>query len=64
MRCVPFVKPCCEPWRVLQAQRLFRDRLVDDEARTRFDGMLGAQMRSAWGHTPNLARVGSMSSRA
>ncbi|CAM9184751.1 unnamed protein product, partial [Discosporangium mesarthrocarpum] len=40
-----------------EAQRLFRDRLVDPEAEGRFDGMLNAQLRSVWRHTPSLAEV-------
>ena len=40
-----------------QAQRLFRDRLADSESRTRFDGMLNAQLRSTWNHTANLTGV-------
>ena len=40
-----------------QAQRLFRDRLADSESRTRFDGMLNAQLRSVWSHTADLAGV-------
>lgn len=40
-----------------QAQRLFRDRLADSESRTRFDGMLNAQLRASWGHTANLNEV-------
>lgn len=41
----------------VQAQRLFRDRLVDSDSRTRFDGMLNAQLRSVWGHTTDLTGV-------
>lgn len=40
-----------------QAQRLFRDRLADSESRTRFDGMLNAQLRASWGHTATLNGV-------
>lgn len=40
-----------------QAQRLFRDRLADTESRTRFDGMLNAQLRSVWSHTADLTGV-------
>ncbi|CAM9408681.1 unnamed protein product, partial [Ectocarpus fasciculatus] len=41
-----------------EAQRLFRDRLADSDSRTRFDGMLNAQLRSVWGHTADLTGVG------
>lgn len=40
-----------------QAQRLFRDRLADSDSRTRFDGMLTAQLRSVWSHTADLTGV-------
>ncbi|CAM9278979.1 unnamed protein product, partial [Hapterophycus canaliculatus] len=40
-----------------EAQRLFRDRLVDADSRTRFDGMLNTQLRSVWGHTADLTGV-------
>ncbi|CAM9375243.1 unnamed protein product, partial [Choristocarpus tenellus] len=31
-----------------EAQRLFKDRLVDPESEGRFEGMLNAQLRSVW----------------
>ncbi|CAM9392956.1 unnamed protein product, partial [Phaeothamnion confervicola] len=33
-----------------EAQRLFRDRLVDSDSVARFDSMLGNQLRTAWRH--------------
>lgn len=42
---------------LLQAQRLFRDRLADSDSRTRFDGMLTTQLRSVWSHTADLTGV-------
>ena len=46
---------------LLQAHRLFSDRLVDSKQRARFDGMLKAQLRSSWGHTADLVGVREIS---
>jgi dynein heavy chain 2 len=37
-----------------EAQRLFRDRLVDSDSRAKFDGMLFPLLRAQWGYTCNL----------
>lgn len=40
---------------VYEAQRLFRDRLVDAESESRFDSLLAGLLRAHWKHTPDLA---------
>ena len=40
-----------------EAQRLFRDRLVDVDSEQRFDSMLLGLLRQHWGHTPALDGV-------
>ncbi|KAG5188873.1 dynein heavy chain, N-terminal region 2-domain-containing protein [Tribonema minus] len=37
-----------------EAQRLFRDRLVDVEAESRFDGIIATALRTHWRYTPVL----------
>lgn len=37
-----------------EANRIFRDRLVDTEAESKFDALLSTAMRSQWRHTPAL----------
>ena len=37
-----------------EAQRLFRDRMVDADSEGRFDGILNGLLRSQWRHTANI----------